>query len=57
MGLSFIGDTLIRCVPPDPRVTYYKLQGEDNARSIYFYWKKGRYLSRAMEEFLRQVRS
>ena len=57
MGLSFIGDTLIRCVPPGPSVTYYKLQGEDSIRSIYFYWKKGRYLSRAMEEFLRQVRS
>ena len=56
MGLSFIGDTLISCVPPHSDVTYYKLQGEDSTRSIFFYWKRGRYISRAMEEFLREVR-
>lgn len=56
MGLSFIGDTLISCVPPHPDVVYYKLKGENSVRDIFFYWKRGRYLSRAMEEFLREMR-
>ena len=55
IGLSFIGDTLISCVPPHPDVIYYKLRGENSARDILFYWKRGRYLSRAMEEFLREM--
>ena len=30
----------------------YKLGGEGSSRSIYFYWKRGRYFSKAMKEFL-----
>lgn len=53
MGISFVSSTLICRTPPNPGVVYYKLEGEISMRNIYFYWKKGRYLSRAMEEFLR----
>ena len=53
MGISFISDTLIRHVPPHPDVVYYKLPGEDTRRNLYFYWKNGKYVSRAMEEFLK----
>ena len=52
MGISFISDTLIRHVPPHPEVIYYKLPTEDTRRNLYFYWKNGKYISRAMEEFL-----
>lgn len=52
MGISFIGDIMISKVSPHPNVVYYKLPLKDNCRNICFYWKKGRYLSRAMEEFL-----
>lgn len=52
MGISFIGDIMITKVTPAPNVVYYKLPLKDNCRNICFYWKKGRYLSRAMEEFL-----
>lgn len=52
MGISFIGDIMISKVNPHPNVVYYKLPLKDNCRNICFYWKKGRYLSRAMEEFL-----
>lgn len=55
MGISFISDTLVSCVQPHPRVVYYKLQGEETGRNIYFYRKKGRYLSQAMKEFLKIV--
>ena len=55
MGISFISDTLISRVPYHNNVIFYKLSGQYSHRSIYFYWKKGRYLTRAMEEFLRMA--
>lgn len=56
MGISFIGDIIITKVTPNPNVIYYKLPLKDNCRNICFYWKKGRYLSRAMDEFLKMCR-
>lgn len=53
MGISFISDTLISRVPPNPEVVYYKLGGENSRRKLYFYWKRGRYFSRAMDELLK----
>lgn len=53
MGVSFISDTLISRVPAHPDVVYYKLPPEFSERELFFYWKKGRYISRAMEEFLK----
>lgn len=55
MGISFIGDMLISRVPENPDVVYYNLSGPESRRHIYLYWKRGRYFSRAMEEFLRLV--
>lgn len=55
MGISFLSDTLIAKMPQNPNLVYYKLKGEHTKRQIYFYWKKGRYVSRPMEEFLRMV--
>ena len=52
MGISFISDTLISHVTPHPDVVYYKLPPEYAHRNLYFYWKNGKYLSRAAEEFL-----
>ncbi|MCI8895835.1 MAG: LysR family transcriptional regulator [Lachnospiraceae bacterium] len=53
MGISFISDTLISRVPPNPEVVYYKLGGDRSRRELSFYWKRGRYFSRAMEELLK----
>lgn len=53
MGISFISDTLITKVPVHPDVIYYKLPPELSQRKLFFYWKRGRYISRAMEEFLK----
>lgn len=52
MGISFISDTLAVSVQPHPEVVYYKLRGEETGRNVYFYRKKGKYLSKAMEAFL-----
>ncbi|MDY3919187.1 MAG: LysR family transcriptional regulator [Candidatus Limivivens sp.] len=56
MGISFISDTLVRSVPPHPHVTYYKLDGPESCREIHFYWKTGKYVSKAMETFLEMAR-
>ena len=56
MGISFISDTLIRRVPFHEQVTYYKLSGDNTRRYISFYWKHGRYQSRAMVEFLKGLK-
>lgn len=53
MGVSFICNTLISHAPVSQDVVYYKLSGEVSRRNLYFYWKRGRYVNRIMEEFLK----
>lgn len=53
MGATFIGDLLIRHAPDQQSVVYYRLGREQASRAIHFYYKRGRYLSRAVREFLR----
>lgn len=53
MGITFISDTLISKVPADSRIVYYKLNDSTSYRNIYFYHKRTKYITRAMEEFLR----
>lgn len=52
MGISFIGDIMLSRIPHNRNVVYYKLPAQHNSRRICFYWKKGRYFTKAMEEFL-----
>lgn len=55
MGVSFISNTLISNVPSHSDVIYYKLDGESSTRNLYFYWKRGRYFSKIMQEFLKEA--
>ena len=55
MGLTFVSDTLINSTGHPDDLALYPLEGEGASRSLYLFWKKGRYLSRAMEEFLRMA--
>lgn len=55
LGISFLGDTLVRKVPENQNIVYYKLPLELGERDLYFTWKRGRYMSRAMEEFLKMA--
>lgn len=55
MGISFISDTLIRNVPPHSGVVFYRLDGELAGREVYFFRKAGRYMSRAVREFLQMA--
>ena len=53
MGISFIGDVVLENMPFNANVVYYKLPLEISSREVCFYWKKGRYISRTMQEFLK----
>ena len=53
IGIAFISDTLICAVPVRPDMVYFRLPEKESVRKIRFYWKSGRYMTRAMEEFLR----
>jgi len=52
LGISFVSNTLVNLVRDDPGIVYYKLDMRYASRSLYFYWKAGRYLTRAMQTFL-----
>lgn len=53
LGISFISDTLIARAADNTKIVYYRLNEDTSRRYLYFYWKKGRYMSRPMEEFLK----
>lgn len=52
LGICFVGDIMLLRIPHNNDIVYYKLPTQHNSRKVRFYWKKGRYFSRAMEEFL-----
>ena len=52
MGISFISNTLIAKVPESKDVVYYKIDGAESRRNLYFYRKRNSYLSKAMKAFL-----
>ena len=53
LGVSFVSDTLISRMPSPENAVYYKLPGKEGSRNIWFYWKHGRYMPRAVKEFLK----
>ena len=55
MGISFNGDILIRHMPDDHRLIYYKLPYPDAVRNVNFYYKQNRYMTRVVVEFLKLV--
>ena len=56
MGASFVSDTLLRLVKPEPSLVYYRPAEAGEARQIRLFYKRSRYRTRAMEEFLRMAR-
>lgn len=53
MGISLVSDTLVMNSIDNPNVVFYKLNTQDSCRSLCFFRKSGKYVTRAMEEFLR----
>ena len=51
-GISFVSSTLVSRVEPGDALAFYRLAGSRSRRKVCFFWKRGRYLTRAMEEFM-----
>ncbi|MBO4837756.1 MAG: LysR family transcriptional regulator [Lachnospiraceae bacterium] len=52
LGISFVSDTLVRSVPADRHVCFYKLDSSCAQRDLRFFRKKAKYVTRAVREFL-----
>lgn len=53
MGISIISDTLARTMRTGEDLAFYKLDDAYTRRDNYFYYKKNRYITRSMQEFLK----
>lgn len=55
LGATFISDILVSQLPTFENVVYYKLDGEEAKRKVFFYYKTHKYKTRVMEEFVRMM--
>lgn len=52
MGISFTGDILLSHIYENDNLVYYKLDNRDSTRDVNFYYKRNRYMTRTVREFL-----
>lgn len=55
LGASFVSDTIVKCFPSNDTVLYYKLDDLAAVRDVYLFYRRNRYLTRSMEEFMKIV--
>lgn len=55
LGATFISDILVSQLPTFENLVYYKLDGEETKRKVFFYYKTHKYKTRVMEEFVRMM--
>lgn len=55
LGATFISDILVSQFPTFENLVYYKLDGEEAKRKVFFYYKTHKYKTRVMEEFIRMM--
>ena len=55
LGATFISDILVSQLPAFENLVYYKLDGEEAKRKVFFYYKTYKYKTRVMEEFIRMM--
>lgn len=55
MGASFVSDTVVKSLPPDSNIVYYKIDDPETVREVYLYYRKNKYLTRSMAEFIKKA--
>ena len=55
LGATFISDILVSQLPTFENLVYYKLDGEEAKRKVFFYYKTHKYKTRVMEDFIRMM--
>lgn len=53
MGISFISDTAVKYLQGDLNVYYYKIDDPAAERNVYFYYRRNKYFTRSMAEFMK----
>lgn len=53
MGISFVSDTALRYVSTGSDVCYYRIDDPDAERNVYLYYRRNKYFTRSMAEFMR----
>ena len=53
MGAAFVSSILLREITESPKLVYYRLGSEYAHRELSVFWKRERYITRAMEEFIK----
>jgi hypothetical protein len=53
MGISFISDTAIEYMPVNQNIIFYKIDDPEAKRNVYFYYRKNKYFTRSMAEFIK----
>ena len=52
MGATFISDSVVEKMPVHENLNYYKIESAAAKREVYFYFKKHKYKTRVMQEFM-----
>ena len=52
MGATFVSDTVVEKMPVHDKIAYYKIDSPSAERKVNFYFKKHKYKTRAMQEFM-----
>lgn len=55
MGATFVSDVLAAKLPNQKALSYFKLEGAAAHRNVYFYYKKRKFKTKAMEEFVKTI--
>ena len=55
MVSSFVSVTVGKCLPPDADIIYYKIDYPEAVREVYLYYRKNKYLTRCMTEFMKMA--
>ena len=55
LGATFISDILVSQLPTFENLVYYKLDGEEAKRKVFFSYKTHKYKTRVMEDFVRMM--
>lgn len=53
MGITFVSDTVVKKVYPNPEIVFFKLDSPYAFREVYFFHRKSKYMTKAMEEFIK----
>ena len=52
IGATLVSDTLVKKIRPNEELSYFRVEGPYARRDVYFFYKRGKYVSRSMEELM-----